>query len=119
MAYFKNYWHFVKLFNMNHKPRLAIDMDEVIADTIDKFATLYKTKHGFETVSEHMHGKEFHEILPDDLKSTLRVYLNEKGFFRDIPPMADSQRVVKALSEKYEVYIASAAIEFRLSLEDK
>ena len=30
---------------MTNKIRIAIDMDEVIADTIDKFIELYKREH--------------------------------------------------------------------------
>jgi 5'(3')-deoxyribonucleotidase len=33
--------------------------------------------------------------------------------------MSGSQEVIKALTEKYDVYIASAAMEFKNSLEDK
>jgi len=33
--------------------------------------------------------------------------------------MPDSQRVIKELSEKYEVFVVSAAMEFRNSLIDK
>jgi len=32
---------------MNKKQRIAIDMDEVIADTIEKFIQLYKREHNF------------------------------------------------------------------------
>ncbi|WP_413670350.1 5'(3')-deoxyribonucleotidase [Mucilaginibacter sp. Mucisp86] len=105
--------------SINRKTRIAIDMDEVIADTIGKFITMYKERHGEEISLGNMEGKEFREILPPHLSETLRVYINERGFFRDIPVMPDAQEVVKALHEKYDVYIASAAMEFKYSLEDK
>ncbi|QEM07362.1 5'(3')-deoxyribonucleotidase [Mucilaginibacter rubeus] len=105
--------------SINRKIRVAIDMDEVIADTIGKFISMYKERHGEEISLGNMEGKEFREILPPHLSETLRVYINERGFFRDIPVMPDAQEVVKALHEKYDVYIASAAMEFKYSLEDK
>jgi 5'(3')-deoxyribonucleotidase len=101
------------------KPRIAIDMDEVLADTIDKFIELYKERHQTEVLLADMHGKEFGETLPPHLISSVREYVNEKGFFRDLKVMPGSQEVVKALMEKYDVYIASAAMEFKYSLEDK
>ncbi|SDE79108.1 5'(3')-deoxyribonucleotidase [Mucilaginibacter pineti] len=101
------------------KLRIAIDMDEVLADTIDKFIELYKQRHQTEILLADMHGKEITEILPPHLSSSLRPYINEKGFFRDLKVMPDAQEVVKALHEKYDVYIASAAMEFANSLEDK
>jgi 5'(3')-deoxyribonucleotidase len=102
-----------------NKKRLAIDMDEVIADTIEKFIILYRQNHQLEISLEAMHGKEFYELLPLELLNTGRKYINEPGFFRDIPVMPGSQQVVKELCEKYDVYIVSAAMEFPNSLIDK
>jgi 5'(3')-deoxyribonucleotidase len=101
------------------KQRIAIDMDEVLADPIDKFIALYKRDHGAELLLDQMHGKEFFELLPPELNNSWYDYINEKGFFRDLNLIPDSQRVVKELCEKYDVYIVSAAMEFRNSLEDK
>ena len=101
------------------KPRLAIDMDEVLADTHHKFLTLYHRDFGIPMDIIQEPGKELHENLPAELNGQWEVYANEKGFFRDIPPMADAIDTVKALGDKYNVYIVSAAMEFRNSLEDK
>src|ERR1700742_1309903 len=102
-----------------NKQRIAIDMDEVIADTIQKFIDLYKSAHNIEITHSMMYGKEFRDVLPEELYNTTRKYINEPGFFRDLPVMPDSQRVVKALHEKYDVFIVSAAMEFPNSLIDK
>jgi 5'(3')-deoxyribonucleotidase len=104
---------------MNNKQRIAIDMDEVMADTLGKFISIYKREHDIELKLDEMHGREFSELLPAELYSSVRKYLNEPGFFRDIPVMPDSQRVVKELYEKYDVFIVSAAMEFKNSLIDK
>jgi len=104
---------------MNKKQRIAIDMDEVIADTIEKFITIYKREHNLDIVLNDMSGKEFFELLPPEMMQLNREYINAKGFFRDIPVIADSQEVVKQLCEKYDVYIVSAAMEFKNSLIDK
>jgi 5'(3')-deoxyribonucleotidase len=101
------------------KLSIAIDMDEVIADPIDKFITLYQQDHGYNYTLDQMHGKEFRQLLPPELDHTLREYINQKGFFRDLKLIPDSQEVLKALTEKYEVFIVSAATEFPKSLEDK
>lgn len=104
---------------MTNKIRIAIDMDEVIADTIDKFIELYKREHNTVIRLDQMDGKEFNELLPDDIKATLRHYIHQPGFFRDLKVMPGSQEVVKALCDKYDVYIVSAAMEFPNSLLDK
>jgi len=104
---------------MTNKIRIAIDMDEVIADTIDKFIELYKHQHNTVIRLDQMDGKEFNEMLPDDIKETLRQYIHQPGFFRDLKVMHGSQEVVKELCDKYDVYIVSAAMEFPNSLLDK
>ncbi|MGZ3750741.1 MAG: 5' nucleotidase, NT5C type, partial [Mucilaginibacter sp.] len=104
---------------MTDKIRIAIDMDEVIADTIDKFIELYKREHNTLIRLDQMTGKEFNELLPAEVKDTFRHYLYQPGFFRDLKVMPGSQEVVKALCEKYDVYIVSAAMEFPNSLIDK
>lgn len=102
-----------------NKKRIAIDMDEVIADTVAKFAHLYQRDHGISLTPELLHGKEIREALPPDLIDTVREYINQKGFFRDLEVMPDSQRVLEELAQKYDVFIVSAAMEFPNSLEDK
>jgi 5'(3')-deoxyribonucleotidase len=101
------------------RQRVAIDMDEVIADTIDKFAIVYKKNHDFDLKKLLTAGKEVREVLPADLKPTLSKYINAPGFFRDIPVMPRSQEVVRELTGKYDVYVVSAAMEFKNSLIDK
>ena len=105
--------------NNEDKPRLAIDMDEVLADTHQKFLTLYHRDHGIAMDIHQAPGRELHENLPEHLKGHWKIYINEKGFFRDIPPMADAIETVKILQSHYQVYVVSAAMEFRNSLEDK
>ncbi|MBS1527177.1 MAG: 5'(3')-deoxyribonucleotidase [Bacteroidetes bacterium] len=104
---------------MEEKIRLAIDMDEVLADTIDKFIEVYRRDHNTEILLEEMSGKEFHELLPDTLSHSWRDYVNAPGFFRDLKVMPGAQQVVADLQKKYDVYIVSAAMEFRNSLIDK
>lgn len=104
---------------MEQKIRLAIDMDEVLADTIDKFIEVYRQDHQTEILLEEMSGKEFHELLPDTLNDSWRTYVNAPGFFRDLKVMPGAQDVVKELCNKYDVYVVSAATEFKNSLVDK
>lgn len=101
------------------KQRIAIDMDEVLADVIAKFEALYKQNHPEEILKQQEDGEEFYAILPEHISGDFRKHIYEKGFFRDLEVIKDSQRVVKELDKKYDVFIVSAAMEFRNSLEDK
>ncbi|MES2275273.1 MAG: 5'(3')-deoxyribonucleotidase [Bacteroidota bacterium] len=102
-----------------NKLRIAIDMDEVIADPIAKFIDIYQREHGYTYTLEQMRGKEFRELLPEEISHTLREYINRKGFFRDLELIPNSREVVEQLCQKYDVFIVSAATEFPNSLEDK
>mgnify|MGYP000969529181 CR=1 FL=1 len=101
------------------KPRLIIDMDEVLADTLQKFLFLYNRDYGIAMDIHQAPGKELHENLPENLNGQWKIYAHQKGFFKDIPPMPGAIETVRALHDHYHVYIVSAAIEFRNSLEDK
>ena len=104
---------------MDQKARLAIDMDEVLADTIDKFIEVYRKDHQAEILLEEMNGKEFHQLLPANLDQSWRDYINTPGFFRDLKVMPGALDVMPELCKKYDVYIVSAAMEFKNSLVDK
>ncbi|MCZ4224061.1 5' nucleotidase, NT5C type [Pedobacter rhodius] len=99
--------------------RIAIDMDEVIADVIPKFIKLYNRDFGTPLDLKIEAGNEIFMQIPQDVDRKWLEYINEVGFFRDLEVIPDSQRVIKALQEKYDVYIVSAAMEFRNSLVDK
>ena len=96
--------------------RIAIDMDEVIADIMPKFVDVYQQEHGVRIERDAYWGKKIYTV-PGALQ--LREKLHEPGFFADLPVIEDSQEVIRELMEHYEVFIVSAAQEFRNSLGDK
>jgi 5'(3')-deoxyribonucleotidase len=101
------------------KPRLAIDMDEVIADPISKFIALYRRDYGIEIPETLEPGKEIYQMVPEHINRKWYEYINEPGFFRDLPVIPGSRENIEALNDKYEIYIVSAAMQFRNSLIDK
>jgi 5'-nucleotidase len=96
--------------------RIAIDMDEVIADVQPKFLDLYELSLGRRPEREEYWGKRIYQV---DGAVKIREYLFEKGFFADLPVMPGSREVIRELMEDYEIFITTAAMEFRASLEDK
>jgi 5'(3')-deoxyribonucleotidase len=99
--------------------RIAIDMDEVLADPIYKFIQLYNRDYGVPLDLILEPGNEIYQHVPEHAKDKWFDYINEKGFFLDLKPLEGSVEAVKKLQEKYDVYIVSAAMEFRNSLVDK
>lgn len=99
--------------------KIAIDMDEVLADPIHKFIQLYNRDHQVPLDLIIKPGTEIFQNVPEDVNDKWFEYINEKGFFRDLPVIDGAVEAVKKLQEKYEVYVVSAAMEFKNSLEDK
>ena len=100
--------------------RIAIDMDDVLAKTthviIDRINEIVKQNYTYE------------ELLQGDVAVKEAFYAHylahnsflwEPGFFENIPVNEDAVEVVKKLTERYEVFIVSAATEFPNSLKEK
>jgi 5'-nucleotidase len=98
---------------------LAIDMDETMADTTKEINNWYEKEYGLRLTEEQLHGMEFRNALPQEHYGSVKRYLNTPGFFRHLEPFPDAIEVVRALNQKYRVFIVSAAMEFPNSLKDK
>lgn len=98
------------------KKRIAIDMDQVMADVVAKYLDLFEQKMGRRPLEEEYQGKKVYDLKGGEW---LRSCLFEKGFFADLPVMEGSQKIIKTLMVDYEVFIVTAATEFRNSLADK
>lgn len=89
-------------------------MDGVIADVYPRFFELYEQETGNKKTMSEIIGLKEVEAFPE-----LYRWVETPGFFRSIPVMADSQRVLKLLNETYEILVISMATEFPVSLTDK
>lgn len=96
------------------KERIALDMDGVIADTYQRFFELDERDFGQRRSYDSSIGKTEGEAFP-----MIRKYLYEAGFFRHLPVIKDSQEIVEALYDRYDLYIVSAATEFPQSPNEK
>ena len=101
------------------KQRIAIDMDDVMADTHAKFIQLYLAGETPRYTLEELKEKSFHELFDEHEYKSLSRQVHEPGFFRDIPVMEGAQEVIADLMTRYEIYIATAAQEFPNSLREK
>ncbi len=105
--------------NNGHKQRIAIDMDEVLADTLAQFLSAYNREFGESITKADLAARKLAEIVPADRRARLRHYALSPGFFRHIPVMPGSDSVFAELRDRYEVFIASAAMEFPTSFNEK
>lgn len=98
---------------------IFVDMDEVMADTYRAHVERYNLEFGARLTLEDCHGKEVWQCVPEDHIPFVRGHCHLPGFFRNLEPMENSIEVVRELSEKHDVYVASAAMEFHDSLKEK
>ena len=98
---------------------IFVDMDEVIADAYQAHIDLYRQEYGTALTKEQCDGKEFWQCVPEPHQESVRGHARRIGFFRDLKLIPDSREVLKELSLKYQVYIASAAMQFPFSLKEK
>lgn len=101
------------------KPRLILDMDDVLADTSAKILAVFNERNGLQLDKNYFEDKNFYELVHSGQYHSYRDALYEPGFFRDIAVFEDAVEVVKALQEKYEIFVVSAATEFPNSLGEK
>ncbi len=101
------------------KQKIAIDMDEVMADALGKLIRMYEEEYGKPVNMDRLRGNMLQDAIDPDHSHVIREYLFRKDFFRDLAVMPDSQAVIFELNRFYDVYIVTAAMEFPDSLGHK
>lgn len=99
--------------------RIAVDMDEVIADALGELLARYNRDNGTALTKKDIAGKWLWQALPPGGQQQIDDYLQDEKFFEDLPVVSDSQEILRLCSQRYEVYIATAAMAFPNSFGSK
>lgn len=99
--------------------RVAIDMDEVLADSLGKHLRRYNDTFGTALDTAHVERHGIEGSVPPERRAAAFALLLEPGFFRDLESIEGSVETVRALTERCDVFIASAAMEVPTSFADK
>jgi 5'(3')-deoxyribonucleotidase len=94
-------------------------MDEVMADTLAEHLRRYNRTFEEEITPKDLAGKGLWEVTPLDRQAQLRAFLDAEDFFEDLALMPDAQQVLKELSTRFEVFIATQAMTVPNSLGPK
>jgi 5'(3')-deoxyribonucleotidase len=94
-------------------------MDEVLVDILPKLLRVYNEAFDERLSREAFAGRSLHDIVPPERHAALEELLLEPSFFADLAPMPGGIEAVRALGERFEVFIASAAMEVPTSLAAK
>lgn len=106
------------------RPRIAVDMDEVIADAFGKMLRSYNAATGSNVTAEELSQRgtdgTMTSMLTPEMRAEFERLVNEGGnFFADLELMEGSQEALRRLSESYEIFIASAAMDVPTSFDAK
>ncbi|UJF16126.1 5'(3')-deoxyribonucleotidase [Jeotgalibaca sp. MA1X17-3] len=104
---------------MGKKISIAIDMDDVLADTTGKLITVYNHLFNENYISEDFVGVDTDALFPKEALHELHKEFNKPGFTRDLTVKSHAPKVVEELNERYDVYIATAAMEVPGTFKDK
>ncbi|HEU5457112.1 MAG TPA: 5'-3'-deoxyribonucleotidase, partial [Terracidiphilus sp.] len=99
--------------------RICVDMDEVMADTLAEHLRRYNQAFDEEVTTQDLAGKGLWEVAPIDRQAQLRAFLDAEDFFEDLELMPGAQQVLKALSSRFEIFIATQAMAVPNSLGSK
>jgi 5'(3')-deoxyribonucleotidase/uncharacterized protein with PQ loop repeat len=99
--------------------RIAVDMDEVIADSFGKQLNCYNQRTGRTLTPELVSSKGLGSLIPHDGWEEFAGIPHEDGFFADLELIEGSREALLELSRDHDVYIASAAMEVPYSFDAK
>lgn len=100
------------------RKKIAIDMDEVLADTLGAIIDGVNERANLGITVESLNGQKLKHVIPEH-DGLVTEILREPGFFRHLKVMPNAQEVVEKLNEYYDVYIATAAMDVPTSFHDK
>jgi 5'(3')-deoxyribonucleotidase len=100
-------------------PRIAIDMDEVVADALAEYLSRYNADFEEKLTKQDLLGKRLADLVPSEHWPRLDAYFDDEQFFRNLEVIDGSQEVIRELAEHYDIYIVTAAMEIPCSLAPK
>ncbi len=99
--------------------RVAVDMDEVIADTYGAMMNWLVDRHGARWDAEALRGRQIFDAVEPDIAGALRAAMHDGAFFADIKVIEGSQAALSTIAARCDLFVTSAAMEFPNSLGPK
>ena len=99
--------------------RIAIDMDEVTADTFGGRLKRYNEAFGTALQKRDFRGRRVFDVIPEARRDAMKLHMREPGFFASLEVIEGAQEAIRELSEHYDVFFVTAAMEVPTSLSEK
>ena len=104
---------------MSERKIICVDMDEVIADALGEHLLRYNRHFGESVTVDDLNGRWLTDFVPAERQEAAIEFLRSEDFFAVLEVMPESQRVLKRLQERYDIFIATAAMEVPTSFTAK
>lgn len=101
------------------RKRIAIDMDETICDTMTRHLDWYNTEFQQSLNKTDLYATKIYLKVPEEHRARVRAYPDDVAFFVDIPPQPHAIDVIAELNERFDIVIATAAMEHPTSFTAK
>jgi 5'(3')-deoxyribonucleotidase/uncharacterized protein with PQ loop repeat len=98
--------------------RIAIDMDEVMADALGEHVRRYNAAFGAALTPADLHGRHLEDYVPAQHRAAAEAML-DASFFAELEPMPGCVEVVRDLHERHHVFIVTAAMDVPCSFDAK
>lgn len=99
--------------------RLTLDMDDVLANTHEKLVSVVLNDFNTTLTHKQLNNNALKDLLHPKQLTKLNRIMNSPGFFSDIEVKENAIETVYALSKYYEIFIATACMEFPNSFREK
>lgn len=98
--------------------RIAIDMDEVMADALAEHLRRYNDAFATDLALADLHGRHLEECIPAEHRPAAEAML-DSTFFEQLAVMPGCQEVIRELTLRHEVFIVTAAMDVPCSFDAK
>jgi 5'(3')-deoxyribonucleotidase len=98
--------------------RIAIDMDEVMADALTEHVRRYNAAFGADVKIADLDGRHLEDCVPPEHREAAESMF-DASFFEDLALFPDCREVIRELAERHEVFIVTAAMDVPLSFDAK
>lgn len=101
------------------RQRIAIDMDETICDTLSRHLDWYNQEFAQSLTKDDLQGIKIYDRVPAEHRARVREYPDDPAFFEGLIPFEHALEVIRELHERFDIVIATAAMEHPTSFAPK
>jgi|TARA_R110001606_G_scaffold117899_3_gene247944 5'(3')-deoxyribonucleotidase len=101
------------------RKRIAIDMDETICDSLQRHIEWYNREFDATLSKEDTTGTRIYHVIPQEHVDLVKLHPHHPDFFRDLTAFDGAIDAIKILSEQYEIFFVTAAMEYPESFAAK